>query len=97
LLETHGLGVCLDIGHLLLGGYDVQSHLAKYRDRLHLMHIHGVNDGRDHQSLRHLDPELLKAAVKAMAGGDDYRVMTVEVFNETDFTESMAVLEAYEA
>ncbi len=97
LLEHHDLGVCLDIGHLLLGGYDIQSHLVKYRDRLHLMHIHGVNDGRDHQSLRHLDPVLLKAAVQAMAGGDDYRVMTVEVFNETDFRESMTVLEAYEA
>lgn len=97
LLEQHDLGVCLDIGHLLLGGYDVCAHLKKYRDRLHLMHIHGVQEGRDHHSLRHLDPALLTAAIQTMAGGDAYRVMTVEIFNETDFQESMAVLEAYEA
>jgi len=93
LLATHDLGVCLDIGHLLLGERDVEAHLEAYADRLHLMHIHGVRDGRDHHSLRHLDPALLAAAMRQMAaGGIEPRVMTVEVFNEADFTESMEVL-----
>lgn len=93
LLEAHDLGVCLDIGHLLQGGRDVEAHLAKYAGRLHLMHIHGVLDGRDHQSLRYLDPELLAAAVRRMSDLSVLpRVMTVEVFNEADFKESMEVL-----
>jgi len=92
LLEAHDLGVCLDIGHLLLGKRDVEAHLARYAERLHLMHIHGVRDGRDHHSLRYLDPEILQAAVQTLAAGDGYRVMTVEVFNEADFRESMEVL-----
>lgn len=93
LLETFDLGVCLDIGHLLLGDRDVHEHLEKYADRLHLMHIHGVCDGNDHHSLRHLDPQILQAAVNTMVQDDIYRVMTVEVFNEADFLESMRVLE----
>lgn len=93
LLEAHDLGVCLDIGHLLLGGRDVETHLAKYAARLHLMHIHGVRDGRDHQSLRHLDSSLLAAAVRQMSDlAVQPRVMTVEVFCEADFKESMEVL-----
>jgi len=97
LLVKHDLGVCLDVGHLLLGGYDVSAHLDKYRDRLHLMHIHGVRDGRDHHSLLHLEPALLKAALKTMGDDAIYRVMTIEIFNQTDFQESMRVLEDHEA
>ncbi len=92
LLARHDLGVCLDIGHLLLGGYDVRGHLETYRDRLRLMHIHGVRDGRDHHSLRYLEPSLRRAAMDAMSVGDGHRVMTVEVFNEADFMDSMEVL-----
>jgi len=93
LLEAHDLGVCLDIGHLLLGGRDVEAHLEKYAGRLHLMHIHGVRDGRDHQSLRYLDPDLLAASVRQMSDLAVLpRVMTVEVFCEADFKESMEVL-----
>jgi sugar phosphate isomerase/epimerase len=93
LLEAHDLGVCLDIGHLLLGGRDVEAHLETYADRLHLMHIHGVREGRDHQSLRHLDEALLAAAVRQMSDtAVQPRVMTVEVFSEADFLESMEVL-----
>lgn len=93
LLETHDLGVCLDIGHLLLGKRDVEAHLAKYAGRLHLMHIHGVREDRDHQSLRYLDPDLLAAAVRQMSDtAVRPRVMTVEVFCEADFKESMEVL-----
>jgi len=93
LLATYDLGVCLDIGHLLLGGRDIEAHLEKYSDRLHLMHIHGVRDGRDHHSLRHLDEALLAAAVRQMSDtAITPRVMTVEVFSETDFLESMEVL-----
>ncbi len=93
LLEAYDLGVCLDIGHLLLGGYDVNVHLEKYAGRLHLMHIHGVHDGCDHHSLRYLDESLLATAVQRMSEATGLpRVMTVEVFNEQDFLESLAVL-----
>lgn len=93
LLEAHDLGVCLDIGHLLLGGRDVEAHLATYAGRLHLMHIHGVREERDHQSLRHLDSSLLTAAVRQMSESSlQPRVMTVEIFNEADFKASMEVL-----
>jgi sugar phosphate isomerase/epimerase len=97
LLETHDLGVCLDIGHLLLGERDVESHLKTYASRLHLMHIHGVLDGHDHQSLQHLSPAIVAAAVAQMSSpAIEPRVMTVEVFNETDFLESMEVLRAHQ-
>jgi sugar phosphate isomerase/epimerase len=92
---THDAGVCLDIGHLLFWGHDVAAHLERYLDRLHLMHIHGIRDGKDHRSLSNLDPALLDAAMACMSRPDDlYRVMTVEVFGEQDFEESMACLSA---
>lgn len=86
-------GVCIDIGHLLRWGHDVETHLERYADRLHLMHIHGVRDGKDHRSLRDLDPKILKLAQDIMSPQDDsYRVMTVEVFGQDYFDKSMACL-----
>jgi len=90
---AHDAGVCLDVGHLLRWGHDVCAHLERYAERMHLMHIHGVTNGRDHRSLADLDPDLLGAATATMVPRDgEYRVMTVEVFNQRDFEASMRVL-----
>ncbi len=92
---AHDAGVCLDIGHLLCWGHDVEAHLARHAERMHLMHIHGVLDGKDHSALQHLSPALLEAAIKQMTSQDgQYRVMTVEVFGQQDFEESMRCLRA---
>jgi len=94
-VETHDAGVCLDIGHLLRWGHDAEAQMVCYAERAHLMHIHGLVGDQDHRSLRHLDPLLLEAAMAMMTPrSGEYRVMTVEVFGEQDFLESMAVLRA---
>ena len=59
------------------------------------MHIHGVLDGKDHTALQHLSPALREAAINQMTLQDgQYRVMTVEVFGQQDFEESMRCLRA---
>ena len=90
---AHDAGVCLDVGHLLRWEHDVMSHLERYADRTHLMHIHGVENGSDHKSLEKLDPALLDAAFAVMVPKEgEYRALTVEVFNQPDFESSMELL-----
>jgi len=90
---AHDAGVCLDVGHLLRWGHDVPTHLERYADRAHLMHVHGVKNGEDHRSLADLDPALLDAAFSVMTPKHgEYRALTVEVFNQRDFETSMELL-----
>ncbi len=44
------LPVCLDTGHLLLSGGTIGRFLEEYGERIGEIHLHGVQDGRDHRS-----------------------------------------------
>ncbi len=91
-----GLSVCLDIGHLLLGGYSVEEHLDRHLARTRVLHVHGVADGRDHLDLSHLDPAVLEDLVRRLeADGSVTRVFTAEIFSEEDFDASRRVMERY--
>jgi sugar phosphate isomerase/epimerase len=50
-LREHDLSVCLDTGHLALQKQHLADFLTAFGDRLAIMHLHGVQRGRDHQPL----------------------------------------------
>ena len=56
-LETFDLQLCLDIGHLLLSGDDLERTIDRWPTRIDALHVHGVRNGRDHQPLDCLDPK----------------------------------------
>ncbi len=96
IIEEHDLGVCLDIGHLGLYGYDVRSHIDRYLARTRVLHVHGLEDGKDHRGLDQLDPALLDYTVDALtASGDEPRVFTMEVFSKETFEPSMHVMHSH--
>jgi len=96
LLAAYPLSVCLDIGHLLMGGYDLREHLATYMSRCRLIHLHGLLDGTDHKDLRGLHPADLRAILQAASTHHpEDRVVTLEVFSQSDFLQSLEVLRPY--
>jgi sugar phosphate isomerase/epimerase len=95
LVEEFDLSVCLDIGHLLITGRDVAAHIERWLDRARVFHVHGVDaSGKDHASLRHFPEGLLEdlAARLGALPAEDTRVMTMEVFGEEDFEDSMTTI-----
>lgn len=95
LVETLDLSVCLDIGHLLANGRDVPTHLNRWFERARVFHLHGVQtDGVDHRHIGHIPEGLLEDLAYRLAQlpAGDTRVMTIEVFGEADFEDSMRVL-----
>ncbi|MCF8038569.1 MAG: hypothetical protein K9K79_04565 [Desulfohalobiaceae bacterium] len=95
ILDETGLGLCLDLGHLLLQGADLWEAFERNRSRIRIMHLHGfeLRNGvlRDHCGLhrlaeRHL--HAIKHILKAFQG-----VVCLEVFNFQDLSASLAVLE----
>lgn len=91
-VEDFNLSVCLDIGHLLMNGRNVQAHLDRWMSRTRVFHLHGVNpQGTDHCHLGYLPEELLKD-LAARLPLEEKRVLTMEIFGQDDFERSLAVI-----
>lgn len=91
IVDEFGLGICLDIGHLLLYGYDVPAHLEAYLQRTGVIHLHGIQTGRDHNAISYLDQKFLAALLNQLT--DCFRnILTLEIFGEKSFRKSIETL-----
>ena len=87
------LSVCLDVGHLIAYGFDLEKNIKEWLDRSQVVHLHGVApDGTDHAALSWMDEGLLGYLLGAFARADGERVVTLEVF-EGDFKQSLPPIE----
>ena len=91
-LEDGTCGLCLDIGHLLLGREDVLLNLETYFEKTSEVHLHGVDGCRDHLSLSRLPFRQVQTVVgflqkKAFSG-----LVTLEVFDPHDLEESLSLV-----
>jgi sugar phosphate isomerase/epimerase len=85
---------CLDIGHLwMLNNVSWESICRDAMARTSIIHMHGVFRGTDHISLRQGDRALQKIFLDIVRDCGYSGVMTLEVFNETDYLESAAVID----
>ena len=73
------LAVCIDIGHLLRYGFNLESVWATYKKRTTMIHLHGVYRGEDHLALDRMAEEH-RAKVRACLG--DYTGgLSLELFS----------------
>lgn len=90
------LGVCLDIGHQLLCGIAPEDYLDRYLPRTRVLHLHGVENGHDHRSLAFLPGGLLTALINRLGEGPEMqRVLTMEIFDEGAFNQSLELLRGF--
>ncbi len=94
-LEASGLGLCLDLGHLLLQGRDLCAVYERNQHRIRIMHLHGVNQNqgqnKDHVGLHYLSPDHLPVVQRILTSFQG--VLCLEVFNAQDLEASLNVLE----
>ncbi|MBA3002628.1 MAG: sugar phosphate isomerase/epimerase [Desulfurivibrio sp.] len=90
LVEEYGLSVCLDLGHLVRYGHDLEEGLGLLPRVLHL-HYHGVQDGRDHQALTDADQARMLGNRLAEAGYQG--VVTLEMYSLENLKASLALLD----
>jgi len=90
-IEAFGLEICLDVGHLIVAGSSVRSAIEIFNDRIALIHLHGVADGRDHCDLANLPPEIQSVLVAFLK---DYTgTVCLEVFSKEHLLDSLAFLQ----
>jgi sugar phosphate isomerase/epimerase len=66
ILSDLNLAVCIDIGHLIVHGYDVQTVFEKYSNKIAMIHLHGVEGGNDHLALNRLPEKWIEPVFKIL-------------------------------
>lgn len=85
------LSVCLDLGHLWLAGLDPLSHYLAYQNQTSILHLHGIDNGKDHRSVAHLNSDQRKTVYRILR--DFTGVVSIEVFSLKELTPSLSALE----
>ena len=91
IVETFGLSICLDIGHLILYDYPVETYAESLLDRTTIIHLHGVKDKRDHLSLDKLDHKqqsTIASIIREFKG-----TVSLEIFSFRDLYNSLHCLD----
>ena len=88
IVEALDLAICVDVGHVILYGFDLRQVLESFADRTTILHLHGVNGGRDHLALTQLDPSLRNTIAGYLQ--DFTGSASIEVFNLKRLSESLA-------
>lgn len=92
-LQDHGLGLCLDVGHLM--GYGQENLLfSSLPEQATMIHWSAPGDGDRHLPLTAFTPLQEQTAAALMARFPATAVHMVEIFNWKGLTASLPVLEA---
>ncbi len=96
-IEEFNLSVCLDAGHQIKYGYNLLQTFEKYRSKISIIHLHGVDFSKlkiqDHTSLDKL-PEQYQNEVKTIL--NNYSgVVSLEVFNLENLNRSLIFLSKF--
>ena len=95
IVADNNLSICIDIGHLITAGVNVEKHLDRHLNKTRVIHFHGVDKGKDHVSLKYLDKKFIKSILWKLRDRGYRGVFTLEIFSQSDFEESMNVLNKY--
>jgi len=91
----NNLSICLDVGHILLKGFELPRYLDRYWPHTRVVHLHGILDGHDHRDLSGLDPRVLDPLMGRLCSSSNPPVVTLEVFSEADLVNSLSRLETF--
>jgi sugar phosphate isomerase/epimerase len=59
-IEAMDLSVCMDMGHLMVHGVDLRAFYESWKDRITVVHLHGVDGSKDHLPLNRLSEERMR-------------------------------------
>jgi sugar phosphate isomerase/epimerase len=91
IVEESGFSICLDIGHLLIHGQDLKSHLEKYLTNTSIIHLHGFKNSIDHLGIDQLPDSVLKLILSHVR--DYHGIVSLEVFSIDNLKRSLITLE----
>ena len=85
--------LCLDLGHLMLGRENVMAMLKKYAWIAPEIHLHGVKNNDEHQSLSVVPLQRVKKWMAYLNSIQYDGIVNLEVFTLADLEASLRVLD----
>jgi sugar phosphate isomerase/epimerase len=89
-VEALDVAVCLDLGHLMVYGYDTRKAFEKHAARTSIIHLHGVENGKDHLALDRLSDENARMVMDILRRFEG--VVSLEVFSYEKLAASLEFL-----
>lgn len=92
ILIDFNLSVCVDLGHLILYGFDMDAVFNRYHKTISIIHLHGANERRDHEALDFLSKSNLKTILRMLKRFKG--IVSIEVFSYNHLNTSLKYLES---
>lgn len=86
------LSVCMDMGHLLVHGQDLGDFFDRWRNRITVVHLHGVDGRQDHLPLNRLGTDPMASVLRILQSFEG--VVCLEVYSRAGLDASLAHLAA---
>jgi sugar phosphate isomerase/epimerase len=91
IIAAYGLSVCLDVGHVIKYGFDLEDVYHHFLERIAIIHLHGVSQGRDHLPLDRISKNECKKIISLLQNFTES--VSLEVFAYDHLVRSVAFLE----
>lgn len=91
IVSVFNFTVCMDIGHLIVCDVDINKFYNSYCGNISIIHLHGVENVRDHLSLDRLPEKRAGEIIEILKKFT--KVVSLEVFSYDDLTTSLQFLE----
>jgi sugar phosphate isomerase/epimerase len=91
IISDLNLSVCMDLGHLIVHGEDLKGVSDKYLDKTSIIHLHGVENKRDHLALDRLPKPLVEPVFEIL--GQFSGSVSLEVFSFENLAASLRYFE----
>jgi len=85
--------VCMDIGHLIICGVDIKNFFDSYCENISIIHLHGIENGRDHKSLNRLSEERVGEIMEILKKFK--KIVSIEIFSYDNLTTSLQFLDKF--
>ncbi len=85
------LTICLDLGHLMVYEFNLMEVFNAYRAKTTVLHLHGIENGRDHNSLNRLAEPYASTVLRILKRFNG--VVCLEVFSFENLKTSLKFLE----
>jgi len=93
ILIDFNFSVCIDLGHLILYGFDMEAVFNRYNKRTSIIHLHGVDNHQDHLPLDLLTKEEIETVLRILKQFTG--VVSLEVFSYDQLKTSLKYLEKF--
>ena len=87
------LSICMDVGHLILYGYDVMDVFNRYSSKISSIHLHGVENTQDHLTLDRMPQQYIQPVIEILKRFTG--ILSVEVFYYHHLNPSLLILEMW--